>query len=70
MFCLPFKFRINGDALFVTNGRAFDGHSGGAFSNKNGGTAMYDVCLRWCNRLVWSIDQVHFSPSPSKLRVY
>ena len=40
IFRFPFNFRIDGDALFVTNGRSFDGHSGGAFSNTNGGTAM------------------------------
>lgn len=33
--------RIDGDASFVTNGRSFDGHSGGAFSNTNGGTAIF-----------------------------
>lgn len=41
--------RIDGDALFVTNGRSFEGHSGGAFSNTNGGTAMYDETFDWCN---------------------
>lgn len=28
--------------MFINNGYAFDGHSGGAFSNEDGGTAMYD----------------------------
>lgn len=36
-----FFVRIDGDALFVTNGSGFDGHSGGAFFNSNGATAMY-----------------------------
>ncbi|CAM9983115.1 unnamed protein product, partial [Ectocarpus fasciculatus] len=33
--------RINGDAMFITNGYAFDGHNGGAFSNEDGGTAIF-----------------------------
>ena len=39
----PFIFRIDGDASFEGNGRSFDGHSGGALSNTEGGTAMYDA---------------------------
>ena len=41
------RFRIDGDALFVENGFAFDGANGGAFSNFNGGTAMCDQQQCW-----------------------
>ncbi|CAM9132500.1 unnamed protein product [Ectocarpus sp. 6 AP-2014] len=33
--------RINGEATFIENGRSFDGHSGGGFSNTDGGTAIF-----------------------------
>ncbi|CAB1096579.1 unnamed protein product [Ectocarpus sp. CCAP 1310/34] len=33
--------RINGEATFVENGRSFDGHSGGGFSNTDGGIAIF-----------------------------
>lgn len=49
---IPLRGRINGDALFVTNGRSFDGHSGGAFANYNGGVAMYDVMSHY-GVLLW-----------------
>lgn len=40
----PFNLiRIDGDASFEGNGRSFDGHAGGAVSNTDGGTTMYDA---------------------------
>lgn len=40
MVRFPINVRIDGDAVFTKNGRAFDGHSGEFFSNMDGGTAM------------------------------
>ncbi|CAN0547350.1 unnamed protein product, partial [Ectocarpus sp. 12 AP-2014] len=33
--------RINGEAKFIETGVYFDGHNGGAFSNTDGGTAIF-----------------------------
>lgn len=48
----PPNFRIDGEAVFENNGAAFEGHSGGGFANKNGGTAMYEANINWLHVLV------------------
>ena len=45
----PFNVKIDDDFLFTTNGRGFDGHDGGTFSNTYGGAAMYDTNDDLCN---------------------
>jgi len=50
------RVRINGDALFMENGGSFNGASGGAFGNINGGTAM---CGQKRSKL-----PLHCSPHP------